>query len=198
MPWTSWKFARGVYCVISASLVDLNEVARSGMGLLTAHYRSQGLAFENELAPHSIPVRVNPFSIEEVIVNLLNNARDAVEKRNQEEATPYTPCIRITSGCGRKNAQDAAWLAVKDNGMGISRSIADKVFDPFFTTKDPDKGTGLGLAICRSIVEEFGGNIQFTSKEAEGTIFTIDFPAHLNCEVDTHEYIQRIKRTDSR
>ena len=52
------------------SLVDLNEVVRSGMGLLSAHYRSQGLLFENELATHTLPVRVNPFSIEEVIVNL--------------------------------------------------------------------------------------------------------------------------------
>ena len=81
------------------------------------------------------------------------------------------------------------WLEVKDNGVGIPLSIADKVFDPFFTTKDPDKGTGLGLAICRSIVEEFDGNIQFTSTEAEGTIFTIDFPVHSVCEADTDEHI---------
>jgi signal transduction histidine kinase len=143
-------------------------------------------------------VRVNPYSIEEVIVNLLNNARDAVEKRTREEGASYTPSIRIATGSKTQNARDVAWLKVQDNGVGIPPGIVDKVFDPFFTTKDPDKGTGLGLAICRSIIEEFSGSIQFTSEKTEGTIFTICFPSHINREEEKGGYVQSTKCTNCR
>ena len=179
------------------SLADLNDVVRSGMSLLTAQFSSHGLLFESEFAERSLPVRVNPFSVEEVIVNLLANARDAVEKRKREEGLSYTPRVQISTRHGKKNGKDTVYLEVKDNGKGIPQSIADKVFDPFFTTKDPDRGTGLGLSICKSIVEEFGGSIQFSSREAEGTIFTIDFPAYSSGEADTDGYTQALKDTGS-
>ena len=179
------------------SLTDLNDVVRSGMSFLTAQFRSHGLLFESEFAEESLPVRVNPFSVEEVIVNLLANARDAVEKRKREEGLSYTPFVKISTGHGKKNGKDTVYLEVEDNGKGIPQSIADKVFDPFFTTKDPDRGTGLGLSICKSIVEEFGGSIQFRSREAEGTIFTIDFPIYPNGETDTDGYTQAVKNTGS-
>lgn len=174
------------------SLVDLNDVVRSGLSLLTAQFRSHGLMLENKLARHTLPVQVNPFSVEEVILNLLSNARDAVEKRRQEEGSIYTPRVGVNTWHGKQEDKATVWLEVRDNGTGIAQIYADKVFDPFFTTKDPDKGTGLGLSICKSIVEGFGGNIQFTSTEAKGTVFTINFPAHSSREADTDEYRQGV------
>jgi C4-dicarboxylate-specific signal transduction histidine kinase len=182
---------------LEMSLTDLNDVVKSGISLLKAQFRSHGLLFESEFSKGSLPVRVNPFSVEEVIVNLLANARDAVEKRKREEGYSYAPRVQISTGHEKKNGKDTVYLRVKDNGKGIPQSIADKVFDPFFTTKDPDRGTGLGLSICKSIVEEFGGSIQFRSTDAEGTIFTISFPAHSNGETDTDGYTEVPKDTRS-
>ncbi len=169
------------------ALVNLNEVVHSGTSLLRAQFRSHGLTLEDRLAQHPLPVHVNSFSLEEVIFNLLNNARDTAKKRMEEEGPAYTPCIRITTGDGDHNGHPIAWLMISDNGMGITPDIAEKIFDPFFTTKDPDKGTGLGLAISKSIVESFGGDIQFSSTVGKGTSFKITFPKHTNNEASNHE-----------
>ena len=172
----------------SISLVDLNDVVRSGTSLLTVQFRSHGLQLEDHLAPYPLPVRVNPFSVEEVILNLLSNARDAVEKRKQEEGAGFTPRVRLRTWRGNRNGKRVSILQISDNGMGIAPDIEEKVFDPFFTTKDPDKGTGLGLSICKSIVEEIGGTIDFTSPESEGTAFTIEFLYDSGSEADTSEH----------
>ena len=105
-------------------------------------------------------------------MNLLNNARDAVEERLEAAATvPGRVEMRTT-----RDGQDVQ-IEVQDNGAGIPLEVISKVFDPFFTTKDPDKGTGLGLAISRSIVEECGGTLQIHSAPGEGTTVAILLPA---------------------
>ena len=162
------------------SVVNLNDVVQSGVNLLSAQFRSRGLLLESEFTQQPHPVRINPFSLEEVIVNLLNNARDAVEERKQQEGSSYDPRIIVSTGYEVKNAGETVWMKISDNGNGTPQGIIDKIFDPFFTTKSPDKGTGLGLSICKSTVETFGGNIQFTSREAEGTTVTVEFPVSSN------------------
>jgi len=157
------------------SLVDLNDVVQSGAGLLKAQFRSRGLQLETHFAPDPLPIRANPFSVEEVILNLMSNAHHAVEKRKQEAGADFTPSVRLSTRSGNRNGNEVSILRVSDNGGGIAPDIQGKVFDPFFTTKDPDKGTGLGLSICKSIVEEFGGTIDFRSTEGKGTTFTIEF-----------------------
>lgn len=179
------------------AVVDLSHAVQSGMSLLTAQYKSYGLVLESKLASTELPLRVNPFSLEEVVVNLLSNARDAIENRREREGSAYAPRVCVRTWYEKRNDKDVVCLEVADNGLGIAQSYADKVFDPFFTTKDPDKGTGLGLSICKSIVEGFGGTLEFTSTENEGTIFTVAFPAYLGEKEEKDEYVQSVKNSHS-
>ena len=73
-------------------------------------------------------------------------------------------------------ADSGLLLEVSDTGAGISPEHIDQIFDPFFTTKGPDEGTGLGLMVCHRIVSEHGGSIEVTSREGEGTCFSVLWP----------------------
>lgn len=157
-------------------VVNLNEVVRSGMSLVKAQFRAHGLRLETELDQRLLPVRINPYSVEEVLLNLLTNARDAIETKKESAGRGFTPRVRITTRYEGQNGSASARIDVRDNGGGIPQEIADRVFDPYFTTKGPDKGTGLGLSICKRIIEELGGTIRFTSENAVGTTFSINFP----------------------
>lgn len=163
---------------VETSRVDLNNIVCSALNLVMAQFKSHNLHLEKILAPHELFVLVNPFSVEEVIFNLLTNARDAVESKRKKADRSYRPDITIRTGSGGLENQKNIWIEINDNGIGIPESIASNIFDPFFTTKDPDKGTGLGLSICKSIVEGFGGTIDCDSRAGEGTAFTIHFPAY--------------------
>lgn len=157
-------------------VVNLNDVIQSGISLLRAQFRAHGLRLETALADVQLPVRINPYSVEEVLLNLLTNARDAVETKKKAAGPEFIPRIRIATHHDCPNGIASARFEVEDNGGGIPREISERVFDPFFTTKGPDKGTGLGLSICKTIIEDLGGNIRFSSEEAQGATFTITFP----------------------
>ncbi len=164
------------------SQVDLNEVVHSAVSLLEVQFNAHGLHLEKGLSGQAMPVRVNPFSIEEVILNLLSNARHAVESRRKSDGDDYRPIIRVTtrSVVAEDGSTKQVSLVVADNGTGIPKAVAHRVFDPFFTTKEPDQGTGLGLSICKSIVEEFSGQIEFISIENEGTRFEVRLPIFIS------------------
>jgi len=119
-------------------------------------------------------VLANPYSLEEVILNLLNNARDAVEDR-QERENGFEPKVQLRT-LSSKSKPSQVHIEIKDNGGGIPKEIQEKVFDPFFTTKDPDKGTGLGLSISKTIVEELDGNLALKPQDGKNTTLTISLP----------------------
>jgi C4-dicarboxylate-specific signal transduction histidine kinase len=160
------------------SLVDLNDVVQSGISLLKAQFRAHGLRLETALAHIQLAVRINSYSVEEVLLNLLTNARDALEIKKQTDGAGFIPRIRIATFYACRSGAASAGFKVEDNGGGIPAEISERVFDPFFTTKGPDKGTGLGLSICKTIIEDLGGSIRFTSEESRGTTFTVTFPFH--------------------
>jgi histidine kinase len=112
--------------------------------------------------------------LEQVFINLLINARDAIETRF-EGNTARPGDKRITLRTRRLDGQVEA--SVRDTGAGIPNSVIDKIFEPFFTTKEVGKGTGLGLSISYQIVHDFGGAIRAVSGEGEGATFFITFPA---------------------
>ena len=152
------------------SSLSINDVVNSSLELLGAQFRSHSIALETKLGEGLPSVTANPFSLEEVLLNLLNNARDAVSELSASGQNNAEILIRTTS-LGNQVQVD-----VGDNGGGIPAEIVAKVFDPFLTTKDPDKGTGLGLSISRSIVEEFGGSMEIQSSD-EGTNVSFTLPA---------------------
>jgi len=158
--------------------VQVNEVIRSSMDLISAQLRYRGLVLECKLDDNLPDIKANPFSLEEVILNLVNNARDAFEERIASNRMTPPPHI-IVRTCKKKNGKrDCVVINVIDKGEGIPTELLPKVFDPFFTTKDPDKGTGLGLSISKSIVESFKGTITIESTPGAGTTVAINLPVN--------------------
>ena len=152
------------------SSVNANDVVRASTDMLRAQLQSHGVALQTELKENLPKVLANPFSLEEVILNLLSNARDAVA------GSHGSSWVRIRTDALLDGCESRVIIEVSDNGKGIAEGNLSKIWDPFFTTKDPDKGTGLGLSISKSIVEDFGGSVDVESTEGQGTKITIALP----------------------
>jgi len=158
------------------SSVQINEVVQSGIDLLYVQFRTHGVELACQLQQGLPAVSANPFSLEEVVLNLLNNARDAVEERFAREEIDTYARVMVRTGLEGADAGAKVNIEVEDNGVGIPEELIDRVFDPFFTTKEPDKGTGLGMAICKAIVEDFDGSLQLQSVVGEGTTISVLLP----------------------
>jgi two-component system sensor kinase FixL len=156
--------------------VKVNDVVRASMDLLGTQFRSRGIQLERELMESLPVVSANPFSLEEVVINLLINARDAVEEQMNAGSVSTPPRVLLRTLLDRTDESDYVKIEVTDSGVGIPEDMLGKVFDPFFTTKGPDRGTGLGLSISRSIVEGFGGMIYINSTPGSGTTVNISLP----------------------
>jgi len=128
------------------------------------------------------PVRADPGQLEQVIVNLSVNARDAMAGKGGGTLTIQTYSVKANQvaelGSDILPIADYAALSIADTGTGIAPNVLGKVFEPFFTTKEVGKGTGLGLSTVYGIVKQSGGYIFADSKVGEGTRFTIYLPAH--------------------
>nr|WP_294846585.1 response regulator [uncultured Sphingomonas sp.] len=128
------------------------------------------------------PVRADPGQLEQVIINLSVNARDAMMQNGGGTLTIQTYPVRADQVAGLGSeilpVADYSALAISDTGSGIPANILGKIFEPFFTTKEVGKGTGLGLSTVYGIVKQSGGYIFADSKVGEGTRFTIYLPVH--------------------
>ncbi|WP_298673638.1 ATP-binding protein [uncultured Sphingomonas sp.] len=131
------------------------------------------------------PVRADPGQLEQVVVNLAVNARDAMLSRNPHGGGTLTIRTRAVSvaevrarGSDIMPAADYTALEISDTGTGIPPEVLPKIFEPFFTTKEVGKGTGLGLSTVYGIVKQSGGYIFADSKPGQGATFTIYLPVH--------------------
>ncbi|MDE5702014.1 MAG: HAMP domain-containing histidine kinase, partial [Bacteroides sp.] len=123
-----------------------------------------------ELTPSDKKLNVERGQIEQVLINLLKNAREAsarCEKPMIEVKAHFTP--KITSATSSYNCN----ITVRDNGEGILPEVQDKIFVPFFTTKA--SGSGIGLSLCKQIMNQHGGNISVYSEPGKGSCFTLQF-----------------------
>jgi signal transduction histidine kinase len=143
---------------------NLNEAIENVLAMVGRQIEDHGIRMEKDLDPELPPLRAAPNALEQVLMNLLINARQALDDWEEPHKT-----IRITTA--RK--ADRLFLAVRDNGPGIPPRLLDRIFDPFFTTKGPGKGTGLGLSISQSIVSKFGGHIEAFNNQEGGATFLI-------------------------
>jgi PAS domain S-box-containing protein len=141
---------------------DLNELVRDVTGMLR-HIVRENIAFSSSLTPDALPVEADRGQIEQVLVNLVVNASDAMPDGGQ---------IRLSTW-GRG---EAVGLAVADSGPGVPAAIRERIFEPFFTTKGVGKGTGLGLSVVHGIVTRFGGSVTVESPEGSGATFTVSLP----------------------
>ncbi|MEF2232255.1 MAG: ATP-binding protein [Pseudodesulfovibrio sp.] len=147
---------------------------------LTAYLPKVGAMVENKASVHGVRmechvdgsapvIEADPGQMQQVMINLLNNAIYAVVDRHGSSGGE----ISIHAG-GDKGGN--AVIRVQDNGCGMSKETMEKIFIPFYTTKAPGQGTGMGLSVCYSIIDSLGGELTVESQKGEGTVFTITVP----------------------
>jgi PAS domain S-box-containing protein len=163
--------------LVQPRVVDLNEVVR-GMETMLSRLIGEDITLATHLDPTAGCVRADPAQLEQMIVNLAVNARDAMPLGGR--LTLETSFVRLDDGFARQNLGlrpgPHVRLVVRDTGVGMDSLIKTHLFEPFFTTKGPGKGTGLGLATVYGIVTQSGGAIRVDSEPGQGATFTIDFP----------------------
>jgi signal transduction histidine kinase/ActR/RegA family two-component response regulator len=169
-------FAR--HQVVEARVLDLNAVTRDADRMMR---RLVGAAIEmrTRLEPTLHATRIAPSQIEQVMVNLVVNARDAMPDggRITIETRNVTVDAAFTADHPEIAPGEYVALSVADTGLGMDRATAERVFEPFFTTKQVGKGTGLGLAVCYGIVRQAGGVVTVDSAPGAGATFTVYLPA---------------------
>jgi signal transduction histidine kinase len=148
---------------------DINRLIDATQNLFEKEALERGIRLHNQLATDLPDSAVDPHQMEQVLVNLLRNAMDALP-----DGGDITFSSRLLKAQG--NSSDSPWMrvAVEDNGIGIPADHLKNIFDPFFSTKDT--GTGLGLPISLGIVQNHGGHIRITSQEGGGTSVIVEWP----------------------
>lgn len=157
------KFARQEK--VEFESVDLNQVAQDAMAIVEHQLEMNKVRLERNLADTLPSIHGNANQIQQVLINLMINAQQAMEGR------AGTVTVSTQASGGRVH------VVVRDNGPGIPGEIKAKIFEPFFTTKAVGKGTGLGLSVSYGIVKEHQGEIRVESRLDEGTTFLLTFPA---------------------
>ena len=150
-------------------VVDLNVLARETCSMISHELSRHELAIERRLANRELWVRVDSVQIEQVLINLLRNALDALVDVPAAERR-----LVIESG---SQSDGTVYLSVQDNGSGISDKSMEHLFDPFFSTKE--SGMGMGLAISQTIISNHHGKIRADSRPGKGTTFTIELPSSM-------------------
>lgn len=145
--------------------ISLNSLADQTIAFLESEARARNIQIVREYATDLPTIRSDPAQLQQVILNIVDNALDAVAK----DGTVTVRTFHAPDG--------GCCLSVRDSGAGIAPEVLRKIFDPFFTTKNVGEGTGLGLAICFSILEKLGGHITADSTPGEGATFTVYLPA---------------------
>jgi two-component system NtrC family sensor kinase len=144
--------------------VALNDIVNEVMGLVGQKTRYAKVEIETRLSPMVPVLKASPTELQQVILNLVNNAIDAIGKDGGT--------VTVTT----RQDEDEVILEVADTGEGIPEANLARIFDPFFTTKPVGQGTGLGLSICFGIIEKMGGRIVVDSEVGQGTTFSVHLP----------------------
>jgi len=158
-------------------LINLNEVVRNTLSLRAYQLRVDNIAISLDFEP-DLPMTVaDPFQLQQVILNLINNAHQAITERGGPGTIKLRTSIRTyETNEGITTRPDTLLLSVSDTGVGIQQRDINRIFDPFYTTKPVGQGTGLGLSICYGIIQEHGGRIWAESDVGSGTTVLVELP----------------------
>ena len=146
--------------------VDVNDLALSALRALDSELKNHNIRTRVKLKAELLPVMGHSGQLQQVIVNLIQNAIDAMDSVDSDR--------RVLQVSTEHHGDDAISIAIEDTGPGIHPKKSDDIFDAFFTTKP--HGMGLGLAICRMIVERHNGKLSVSSANPHGAIFRIKLP----------------------
>jgi C4-dicarboxylate-specific signal transduction histidine kinase len=150
---------------VSRERVSISHVICRALSLMREQLRLRDIAVELDLCPADSLVVANPIQLEQVFINLLTNARDALE-----DSARKTIAITCTA------QSDRVRIVVRDTGPGIPPELEQRIFDPFFTTKEVGAGTGLGLSIAYGIIRDHQGTITVDNRPGQGAAFAIELP----------------------
>jgi two-component system NtrC family sensor kinase len=162
------QFAR--YSSPNPQDIDLCSFVPQVAAMVSKRASVNGVALAQKIPGPTLSVYGDPGQLQQVLLNLLNNAMDAALERHGAEGG----WVKIEVGMPK---DEEVVLSVADNGIGISEADKKKIFSPFFTTKPVGKGTGLGLSVCYGIIEGMGGRMEFSSRHGAGSVFSIHFSA---------------------
>ncbi|KGD96270.1 histidine kinase [Rhizobium sp. YS-1r] len=143
--------------------VTLDEAMRDTLEIVAARLKAADATLEIKIDPALPAVKAGAVRLQQVLVNIITNAADAVEGLDDR---------RITVSAGREG--DKVTISVRDRGPGVAAAIRERIFDPFFTTKGVGKGLGLGLSISYNIVKDFGGSLSVADHPEGGAVFLIE------------------------
>jgi signal transduction histidine kinase len=148
----------------------------NALAMVKVQYATHGIEMRLDIASGLPFVSGNPYQYEQVVLNLLSNAKDAIEERVRRDAeSDLSDSLPGEIGIRAYLAGTEVILEVEDNGTGIDETVKDRVFDPFFTTKRPGHGTGLGLSVSYGIIRNMGGTISFF-RRSPGTLARVCVP----------------------
>ena len=145
--------------------LPVNDVVERALSLLHEQLRLREISVETDLAAENPIVLGNPIQLEQVFLNLLTNARDALADAPKKVISIRT-CVD----------EESVRLSFADTGPGIPPTLEQRIFDPFFTTKEVGAGTGLGLSITYGIIQDHEGAISVENRPGEGVTFLIELP----------------------
>ncbi|HAF95324.1 MAG: hypothetical protein A2X34_02085 [Elusimicrobia bacterium GWC2_51_8] len=146
--------------------LDTNAVIEGALSLISAQTKTHNVELVKELYAAFLRICANKTQLQQVIINLANNALDAMPKGGT---------LTISTVVSAKQPGHVE-IRVRDTGTGIAKDLQKKIFEPFFTTKEVGKGTGLGLSLVYEIVQKHGGTIELVSEEGKGAVFTVLLP----------------------
>ncbi len=167
---------------LTATFCDVNELIDLTMDLVSSSFSNSSVRLEVDLSEDLPRVRIKRHQIEQVLMNLLKNAYEAVGNHG---------LIRISTMA----TEDDIYICVSDTGPGIPEGLVSHVFDPFFSTKDGSRGCGLGLSISKEIIEAHDGDMAICSREGQGTVFCIRLPMRTDEPQDRRPAVHRSEQT---
>jgi len=172
---------------------DLNELIRE-VETIMLHLIGENIEFTANLSDEGITVQIDPPQIEQVLMNLATNARDAMPSGGKLTISTKPAGIdnEFIKRYGYGKAGKYALITFADNGMGMDEATQKKIFEPFFTTKEVGKGTGLGLSMVYGIIKQHGGFINLRSKPASGTTFYIYLPMAEHAEIEAKRHTEEV------
>ena len=151
--------------------VPLRTVIENALSLFLSQLRGKGIQVDIDgVSVELPPIHADAVAVERIFINLLTNARDAIEETGRGEGA-----IRISSHTER----EFVICEVADNGTGIAEEILPRIFDPYFTTKEVGKGTGMGLTEVMNLMIQFGGRVSVRSAPHQSTTFRLEFPQYV-------------------
>ena len=163
-------------------VVDLHTVLEEVLEIMAYDLRTSNVSIVKEFAPSLPAIMADPHQLQQVFVNILGNARQAIEPFQREGRIVIR--TRSEVRCVIRPRSEENWVIIEfqDNGPGIKPQHLMRIFDPFFTTKPAGKGTGLGLSLSYGLIQEHGGSISVQSELGHGATFRIELPMASNPE----------------